>query len=669
MKEVQRNILAAAIIPFVCAGVILTGCAGPSTHVLPREVKESQSHEVPEENQVLEEGNPFYLQEALNYVSGVNKWDRLTLETEVVSYISQMLRDYGYETSRQSFDGGINVIGIGKTHAPDADILIIGANHNTAPESPGANQSVAGVVTMLECARLVSKLSTDTELRFVSFGGNTPNEEGSHVYIESLGIQERQRVIGVIQLGALGYVLDYDTVIGTVDGKSSLLGDLLREKAAEIPGDAWEYERRSSGYHNAFVLGQIPAVLVSQKWEAYESLTPYDIPQIVNTEQLLSVVDILSRTVADIMDEDTPSLLAKSRFVSPLQEQICERKKEEPLLFGEDYRFVTAALGAEGSLLSTNVDGGGKTIDNYRYRMTWFDVNQIIYTDYHYSDGLLETISLDADGAGITFDEMKVRIGSWYGEPVGANTGPAGTEYNWTDTRYGSFFALIPRNDGYELEIRRFEPPRQDIVTYGMDGTIVEESVSDPRSASLMDMVRRIIMPEDYRSIASVGIYTDGIGRLNGYADSPVTDADGERILPIKLYLDLEDALDEEGEFRNYKMTVEQLLFLYIQLLTGQGAEYEQDFNQRFQPSAAEAETPETVGPPIWEPGFYESFALFVLCRKPEQNVVSMDQRILFFYDYEPLLQRRTWIRNQLQLERMTAIEGKAPAQAEAEPE
>lgn len=661
MKRQTGTIAAAGLAACLLAGGALTGCAGPSTRVLPRDVVIDQPYEIPEENQVLEEVNPFYLQESLNYLSGFTRNSGTPGEGEAAAYIRRLLGDYGYETQLQSvsvahslYGGtaqGTTVIGTRKASAPDADILILAANHDTLPGSPGANQNASGVVTLLECARLLSGLSTDTEIWFVSFAESAESRDGSCYYVDSLTEAQQKRIIGVIQLDTLGYVQDSQVVLGTLDGKETLLGDLLKQAYQAAPGltQGWQYALRAEGDHLAFIRGGIPAVVVSQAMEAYESGTPQDRAGTVNVEVLANVADIVSHTIAGIMSSDTPSQLAKSRFMNNLQDGSFVQRRDSRFPFGEDYAYAENRLGARGSLVSSNQDGTGSQVDTYQYRMKWFDVDQIIMTNYHYSDGKLETISLDADGAGVDFEEMKERIGSWYGEPAGENNGPNGTEYDWIDPLYHKFIALIPENGGFDVEIRDYMPEQTVLGTYLPDGTVIEQAGTDMRIGTLLDMIRDIIPAADYEGLGRISVYTDGIASTTGYleiSEAEALEPDEETASQSVLWVDLEDALLADGSWRNRTATVKLLVQCYGSLIKG-----------RLEGMAEAA------------PEFEEDFMRFVLFQKPEEIRDPSDGRIQFFYDYEELVNIRGWIRRNLQLSNETPTEILPPEGSVTQPE
>lgn len=690
MKRQQGNITAKDIRGLLLASLlacgVLAGCAGPSTRILPGDVvaADDQPHEMPKENQVLEEVNPFYLQESLDYLSGFVRQTGTPGEQEAAAYIRQLLDDYGYETRLQRFSaGGVNVTGSRKAPSPDSDILIIAASHDSLPQSPGANNNASGVVTLLECARLLSRLSTDTELRFVSFSGSHEGHTGAAAYVDSLTEQERHRVIGLIELDTLGYVADARIALGTVDGKETLLGNLLKKAYRDVPGltSGWQYTLKDEGSYIPFVMGGVPALTVGQVREAYENGTPQDRADTVNVELLAGVVDIVSHTAAGIMSGDTPSQLAKSRYMNNLQEGVWIQRRDVRVPFGESHEQVSARLGTAGTLALSKVDGAGRQVDTYQYLMKWFDVDQIILTNYHYSDGKLETISLDADGAGVEFEEMKERIGSWYGEPVGENSGPSGTEYDWTDPLYHRFIALIPGTHGFEVEMRDYTPEKTETGTYLPDGTVVAQDIVDPRTARLLNLVRGMIPRECSARLSAITLYTDGVGDTKGYLEMPEAEpeerpqddsaeAEAEGALrQAVLWVDIEDALTADGQWRNQTDTVRLLAGCCGQLLELNGnADYMTGYRERFldEETAVAAAADGNEAP---APDFSTDFMRFVLFQKPDRTQDISDGRIQFFYNYEELVKIRAEIRKNLKLNDEKSTELLPPESGSVPPE
>ncbi len=714
MKDSYGTTLAVRLAAGVLSGILLSGCAGPSTRVLPRE-SAGQTFEMPEESLVLEEVNPFYLQEELDILSASPRISGSRAEGEAARYMEQLLKDYGYDVKRQRFRyetgetivTGSNVVAVRKASSPDADILIVSSHHDTAEGSPGANNSASGVVTLLETARLLSRLPTDTEIRYISFAGHEADQLGARHYMESLSRRERERMIGAVDLNALGYISDDQVVLGTLDGKKTLLGDMLGESSRSVLGESWGYEERSDGSLGFFVAGQIPAVSVSQRREAFESGTPLDTAEIVDIERVSQVVDVVSQMVSQIMSTDTPSMTAKAHFYNDLRDYAFVQKKGTPIRFGGSREETEAAVGIHGVLAATNTDAFGRLIEKYQYRMKWFDVDQIILTDYYFVDGKLDTIELEADAAGVDFEDMKERLSDMYGEPVGENNGPNGTEYDWTDSVNRRFFALMPGTDGYDLEIREYSTDRVILEQRTPDGTVILQNIKDDRTDKIMELFRDIFPQEAWTRIGAVTLYTDGVGSTESYLEpmEPAPSKDGERQSTPpggedalwELGIDLEDALDADGNWRNETRAVRELAGLYGQLLEasmqggyigkfdvrfgGQAEEPEQPLQSgtdgrpeaakspetqaqqpgaeeqpdvptgtkdpNIRPGVAPGDAPEEQLPPL---EFADAFALFVLAHKPEQMTGSFSERIGFFYEFEELTAYRSMVRGNLQL-------------------
>lgn len=642
MRLKKRTGLRGIIIGLLLFVPVLGGCAGPSTQILPREAGAASDVAKEAEVPVLEEANPFYLQETLDWLASVPRPAGSREEADAAASIKRLLQDYGYEVRLQSVSAaegvsGSNVIAVKKGARPDADILIVGAHHDTAERSPGAGNSAAGVAALLESARLVSQLPSDTEVWFVSFTGDGTGDQGIFSFGSAIPDHARDRVIGAVNLGALGGGQDSPLVLDTESGRPTVVGDMLVQSAKTVNSDSLNY-RENKGSSSRFFSGiQIPAVTLTREIPAFEAGLAQDRPGMVDVEQVAAAVDVLSQTVAQVMGTDTPSLLAKSRFQNPELDGAYVQPKEIPFLFGANRNQNELQTGRSGILVSSNLDGAGIRIDNYQYRMKWFGIDQTILTTYHYSSELLDTISLDADGAGIDFADMAERLTAFYGDPVGKSLNPNGTELNWADPVYHKFFALVPKSDSYDLEIREYQSPQRLYGLYRLDGTALEEPAGrDGRVDSLLALLKNVFLPEDQEKIAAVRIETDGVGN-NVSSLQAVAQADGA--LPqILLSLDLEDLYREDGTIRSYSDAVICLAVEYGRLLwQDQSPQSRTFFENQFGAEAAET-------------AFSEAFAKFVLQNRPESPGPAPDAGVQYFYEEESFVKLRRTVRGRLGL-------------------
>lgn len=700
MRKKSRSIPAA----FAAAGMILvsilSGCAGPSTRILPREILAEQ--EDAEKMPVLEEANPFYLQESLELLAEAPRVLGSEEEQAAAEYMRQLLSGYGYDVTLQRFSVeekrsimGTNVVAVRSASFADADIVIVGSHYDTTAGVPGAGSCVAGAVTMLETARLLAKMPTDTELRFVCFSGQGDGSDGARCYVNSLTEGERARVVGQIQLGALGSGtdsgVDSGLMLGTEDGGSTLLGDRINEIAEHMFGQPYEYRLYEQGIHSIFVRGHMPAVYIGQKDEAYEYGSPFDRTELVETDQLAQVADLLSQTISGLMSTDSHSMIAKSRFQNDVRDGAYTQRREAALPFGQSREVLEKRTGQSGVLITENTDNSGRLILGYRYVMKWFDVDQLLMTDYYFTDGKLDLVTIDGDSAGVDFEDMKERLCSMYGEESRRMSGPNGTEYTWLDPLCRSSFTMVPRSDRYDLEIREYEPEQTLLQT-------------DPRAERLMMLVQQVLpVSEELPDIDAVRIYTDGIGETENYLESETEDQGEEEQVQNPAYIwgvDLEDAVDEAGDLRNKAGTVRGLLRLYGQTLAQAEPErylipFETKFSGNGTADGADVSEPDGDGAgngpsgsesgsalednstggdsfqgpsgaredvaaepgvhpgsiPVPVPDFAESFQWFVLTERPQDEAYGWGSRIRFFYEFEELVAYRERVRENLGLD------------------
>lgn len=668
----RRAILLAAAL---AAGCMAGGCAGPSTRVLPQESKET--FPMQEEPFVLEESNPFYLQEELEILAASPRVCGSEQDREAVRYIRQLLEDYGYETSLQQFARylgseeerviGTNVVAVRLAQSPDADIIILGASHNTLPGSPGAGDSASAVAVLLETARLLSRMPTDTELRFISFSGYPQGMDGCRFYVDSLSEEERYRVIGAIQLDELDCSVNGGITLETEDGKPTMLGDVLLEASQELLRESWSYEQ-GEGSHSRFVRGRMPAVSVRQSRESYVSGSRFDRPEIVDIERLAQIVNVLSRALSDIMSPDTPSMMAKAHHYNDLRDTAYIQPVRMPIPFGETPRETEERMSMEGSLVAENTDREGNEIIAYQYPVKWLGVNQVLLTNCYYTNGRLSVVTVDGDGAGVDFADMQERLVTVYGMPAEINEGPAGTGYVWKDTVSRTSVLMTPETEGYELEFQEYTTERTVEDSYGIISSSEQnpqlslgrreaegQNAQDFRVNVLLTLVRQLLPMRQEQRLLRVDLYTDGIGKTKTFLEviPPEEDA-AENDEPVFVWgVDVEDALTADGRWQNETDFVRQILLLYGQML-----EQTESYRLAFAAAFPEEEDPgiqvqlgvkpgDYVEPP---PDMKESFLWFVLTDQPGEESGSWGARIRFFYRFEELVAYRTQIRNNLKI-------------------
>lgn len=624
------------------SGAVLAGCAGPSTRVLPR--GQAPSRTVQEDIPLLEEADSLDIQKSLSRLAAEPRPAGSSGEKKAVDYMEQTLSHYGYKTERQTYtyeteEGmaeGCNLSGLRTSGNPDGDILLIGTWHDTAVSSPGAGKNGSGAAMFLEIARLLSELPTDTELRFVSFSGHEDELMGVRHYVSRLSDREKQRMIGAVMLEPSGCQAGGELVIGTADGRGTMVGNMLREASGYEYSQMWSYQAAPGGETSVFMREEIPAVSIGQQFESYEADTPLDLSSGIDAEALAQAAETVCSVAAEIMDARTPSMMAKSHSYND-RDYSFEQTKDTPSWFGESIETVQAGTGRTGRHLTVSMDSEGRTTERYQFHMKWFGSDQIMETSYYFTDGKLERIVPEAWEAGISFEEVKGLLEGFYGSPAGENKGTSGTEYDWQDPEGGRFFALIPEDGRYVLEIREYTPDPVVLEMRNGDGSLREALRADSRCDACMDLIAKVL-PE-MTGLEKITFFTDGAGRESSYltvmehaADRESTEAAG-----WELGVDPADILYQSGGWRDYTETVKQLTGFYGEILAKTEPELEKAYAALQKDGAS--------------PDFSTAFTMFVLTDQPDEAPGDWKEEVRFFYQSEECVDYRSQVRQNLKMQ------------------
>jgi Zn-dependent M28 family amino/carboxypeptidase len=87
----------------------------------------------------------------------------------------------------------------------DAPILLVSAHFDSVATTPGADDNGSGTAGLLELARRLVGRRFEAELRLVFFDCEEPGMIGSGAYVLALSKDERERLIGVINMETLGF--------------------------------------------------------------------------------------------------------------------------------------------------------------------------------------------------------------------------------------------------------------------------------------------------------------------------------------------------------------------------------------------------------------------------------------------------------------------------------
>lgn len=118
-------------------------------------------------------------------------------------------RAQGYEVREQSFSlGGLEFTNLEVEvpgRLPEAGLVLVTAQYDTWPDSPGANNNASGMAVLLEVSRLARDLRPERPLRLVAFSVQEPpwHELGSRRYAQR-SRERGERIHVMMSMDAIG---------------------------------------------------------------------------------------------------------------------------------------------------------------------------------------------------------------------------------------------------------------------------------------------------------------------------------------------------------------------------------------------------------------------------------------------------------------------------------
>lgn len=594
-------------------------------------------------------------------------------EQAAVEHLKKRFTEMGYQLSTQTYtnDAGLtgsNVIAVKPAVSEDADILVISAHHDSVPTAYGANDNASGVTTLLAIAETIKNTETDTEIRFISFTDEENGKNGSRYYTSTLSEDERNRMIGDIQLDMLGGFGSSGSMVYTMDGEANWLSDLVRQKNVSFTLGA-----ETASDHASFQLTGVPSVLVMQNARGYLYHSAADTSSYIDLYTLAGTAQTVASVIQEIEDINTPSY--RDKALEQGRDFTYQQTKQNVIYFSSSLKDSEAYIGAAGKLVDTdkvNGDGWTDVYDTYLYSMRWFNGEKPMNTYYRYRNGFLQDIEIHPAETGYTAAEVHKLITAMYGAP---SLSESGSE-TWTDEVYSKNIALLDTIDGCVVKVSNY--------SLGITNVIAQYSVINGQAQiknvqhkKVWDFLCSILPDQSRMKIAEFNLYTDGYSNVLAYT-SPIKSENGETDnTRFSINIDYYDVYDENGNARDWSKLTYTILHEYghvlledetqIDLSVGSNTHdpagfipgsFRKAFFDRFwkqidsSSGVNDYEQNPThyvsrYGANYFHEDIADTFAVFVLSNKPAGSTVA-EQKLFAFWEDADMTELRQTIRDNM---------------------
>lgn len=356
-------------------------------------------------------------------------------------YVIDKLTACGYAVEKQEFAyemldweqggwltrHGANLIAVKEADvAPTGDVLIIGAHYDGAPGAPAANDNASGLSVLLELARVLRDLPSDTEIRFVAFDAEEDGLFGSKEYVERL--TDTQNIIGMLNFDMLGGEKAKHVGIHTADDRESYLMDVLRLNC-EFCGVERGNQSYGSSDYQFFPARLIPALDFSHPAIRGEYHSENDRAEYVSADMLEYAAKAGAAIATTIMSNITPSYLDQAKPWEP--DGTLTITPETYIPVSGTLEQVERAFGIPLTQIESDIRAGSMMSSlNYRIKTRLFGLEQDLYLVYSSTTRSVAGPYIDLTDSGLTYEEAKTLLDETLGagKPVEpAETGSAGS--------------------------------------------------------------------------------------------------------------------------------------------------------------------------------------------------------------------------------------------------
>ncbi|MBP7999751.1 MAG: M20/M25/M40 family metallo-hydrolase [Chloroflexi bacterium] len=160
-------------------------------------------------------------------------------EAQAANYIQNAFTAMGYTVQLQPFTffteddeefDSTNIIVV--KQGQSSIEIVVGAHYDSVDDADGADDNASGVAVLLQVARMVKDVATPYTIRFIAFGAEENDLDGSHYFVSQMSEAEIENTLNMINLDSL-IAGDINYVYGDTGTPESLRDWILQKAQAE----------------------------------------------------------------------------------------------------------------------------------------------------------------------------------------------------------------------------------------------------------------------------------------------------------------------------------------------------------------------------------------------------------------------------------------------------
>lgn len=215
----------------------------------------TQSETAAPEPEIPGMAEPESVRQVLQALSAYDSMTGSDDELRAADYIAGKMKEYGYTVETQPFhegfvdetgndEQGLNIIaerGADSERNRTDGIFLVVTHYDTKRKKEKGDPFTAdrtGVCALLEAARVLQNIKTDTDICFVFLSGEEDGLYGSKYFVRTLSDEMRARIRGVLDVERVGYVPETLYVLANADGQDNDVTMRIRQAVLSIGEEA-----------------------------------------------------------------------------------------------------------------------------------------------------------------------------------------------------------------------------------------------------------------------------------------------------------------------------------------------------------------------------------------------------------------------------------------------
>jgi len=209
---------------FFCFSAFLLFCFFPvsAQQLINNKGNRNQSYPIitetkPEIVNLINQVSQDSIESHIRYMQGIDRVAYYPGAWQTQNWLMEKFESYGLDVSVHYFDFGVsidtiagNVVAVKVGSEYPEQFIVISSHYDASerpqgmPYIPGADDNASGTAGVLECARILSQISTKRSILFVPFNAEESPMVGSLAFVEKCA-SENMNIVGVFNLDMIGY--------------------------------------------------------------------------------------------------------------------------------------------------------------------------------------------------------------------------------------------------------------------------------------------------------------------------------------------------------------------------------------------------------------------------------------------------------------------------------